>query len=91
MVRFTTGSVVCLLALALLPSAVYAQAAITGVVKDDSGAVLPGVNGRGLEPRADRKGSIGYQRRYRPVPDRRFAPGRLLGHVHAAWFQHGAS
>src|SRR5437762_1343181 len=29
--------------LAILPSAVYAQASITGVVKDSSGALLPGV------------------------------------------------
>jgi hypothetical protein len=38
------------LALLLLPSATYAQAAITGVVKDTSGAVLPGV---GVEARSD--------------------------------------
>src|SRR3954465_1268557 len=30
-------------ALALLPAAAFAQSAITGVVKDSSGAVLPGV------------------------------------------------
>jgi hypothetical protein len=33
----------CLACLVMLPSAVYAQASITGVVKDSSGAVLPGV------------------------------------------------
>src|SRR5688572_20554910 len=32
-----------LLVVLLLPAAAYAQAAITGVVKDASGAVLPGV------------------------------------------------
>jgi hypothetical protein len=31
------------LCLALVPAAAYAQASITGVVKDTSGAVLPGV------------------------------------------------
>ena len=31
------------LALALLPSAAYAQASISGAVRDSSGAVLPGV------------------------------------------------
>jgi hypothetical protein len=34
---------VALLVVLLLPAAAYAQAAITGVVKDASGAVLPGV------------------------------------------------
>ena len=37
--RLTVALVVVL----LLPAAAYAQAAITGVVKDASGAVLPGV------------------------------------------------
>ena len=32
-----------LAALVLAPASVYAQAAVTGVVKDTSGAVLPGV------------------------------------------------
>jgi hypothetical protein len=39
-----------LLALLLLPSTVYAQAAITGVVKDTSGAVLPGVTVEAASP-----------------------------------------
>ena len=34
----------------LLPSAAYAQAAITGVVKDSSGAVLPGVTVEAASP-----------------------------------------
>ena len=34
---------VVLLVILLLPAAVYAQAALTGVVKDASGGVLPGV------------------------------------------------
>ena len=36
-------SAVALFVVLLLPAAAYAQAAITGVVKDASGAVLPGV------------------------------------------------
>src|SRR5215203_204855 len=32
-----------LLAVLLLPASVFAQATLTGTVKDDSGAVLPGV------------------------------------------------
>ena len=36
-------ALVVALVLLLLPSVAYAQAAITGVVRDTSGAVLPGV------------------------------------------------
>jgi hypothetical protein len=36
--------------LVLLPAVVYAQAAITGVVKDDSGGVLPGVTVEAASP-----------------------------------------
>ncbi|HVH28733.1 MAG TPA: carboxypeptidase regulatory-like domain-containing protein [Vicinamibacterales bacterium] len=39
-----------LLSLLLLPSALYAQAAITGVVRDSSGAVLPGVTVEAASP-----------------------------------------
>src|SRR4051812_49256904 len=38
------------LALLVLPAAAYAQAAITGVVKDDSGGVLPGVTVEAASP-----------------------------------------
>ena len=37
-------SITAFLAFAILPATVYAQSAITGVVKDSSGGVLPGVN-----------------------------------------------
>src|SRR5436853_4625576 len=43
-------SLVLFASLALLPSAVYAQASITGVVKDGSGAVLPGVTVEASSP-----------------------------------------
>src|SRR5881396_3278824 len=43
MYRFSTRAAAVLLVLLLLPAAAFAQAAITGVVKDASGAVLPGV------------------------------------------------
>src|SRR5262245_51316286 len=36
--------------LALVPSAAYAQASITGVVRDTSGAVLPGVTVEAASP-----------------------------------------
>src|SRR5262245_61189179 len=44
------GSLVIALVLVLLPSAAFAQAAITGVVKDSSGAVLPGVTVEAASP-----------------------------------------
>src|ERR1051325_733017 len=43
MVTFARRSVAALVVLLLLPAAAFAQAAITGVVKDASGGVLPGV------------------------------------------------
>src|SRR5467141_5064521 len=43
MCTFARPSAAALLAVVLLPAAAFAQAAITGVVKDASGAVLPGV------------------------------------------------
>src|SRR5678815_1417748 len=39
-----------LLVVLLLPSAVFAQATLTGTVKDDSGAVLPGVTVEASSP-----------------------------------------
>src|SRR5712672_3346297 len=42
--------VLALLALVLLPAAAFAQAAITGVVKDASGGVLPGVTVEASSP-----------------------------------------
>ena len=50
MVRSSWRSSVVLLVLLLLPSALYAQAAITGVVRDTSGAVLPGVTVEASSP-----------------------------------------
>lgn len=46
----TVRSVVVFLFVALVPVAAFAQAAITGVVKDDSGAVLPGVTVEAASP-----------------------------------------
>ena len=50
MIRVFKRSSGVLLVLLLLPSAAYAQAAITGVVKDTSGAVLPGVTVEAASP-----------------------------------------
>ena len=44
MKRALARSVVSFLCLAFVPAAAYAQASFTGIVKDSSGAVLPGVN-----------------------------------------------
>src|SRR5688572_10063810 len=50
MKRAFARSVVTWLCLAGLPAAVFAQASITGVVKDTSGAVLPGVTVEASSP-----------------------------------------
>src|SRR2546422_1624790 len=50
MLRLARRSSWALLGLLLLPSAAYAQAAITGVVKDASGGVLPGVTVEAASP-----------------------------------------
>jgi len=50
MKRVLARSVATLLFLALLPAAAFAQASITGVVKDTSGAVLPGVTVEAASP-----------------------------------------
>src|SRR5467141_4977870 len=50
MLRLITRSLAALLVLLILPSAAYAQGAITGVVKDASGAVLPGATVEAASP-----------------------------------------
>jgi len=50
MMRALARSVVTCLCLALLPAAAYAQASIQGIVKDTSGAVLPGVTVEASSP-----------------------------------------
>src|ERR1700730_3720401 len=50
MSRFPSRLTLILLVVLLLPAAAYAQAAITGVVKDASGAVLPGVTVEAASP-----------------------------------------
>ena len=48
--RFALRSAAVLLVLVLLPAAAFAQAAISGVVKDASGGVLPGVTMEAASP-----------------------------------------
>src|SRR6267154_6640272 len=50
MSRFARASATVLLAFFLVPAAAFAQGAITGVVKDASGAVLPGVTAEAASP-----------------------------------------
>ena len=50
---FARRSVAALLSVLLLPAAAFAQAAITGVVRDASGAVLPGVTVEAASPGPD--------------------------------------
>ena len=57
--------------LVLVPAAAFAQASITGVVKDASGAVLPGVTVEASSPVLIEKTRVGRHRRQRPVPHRR--------------------
>jgi hypothetical protein len=74
--RGSTGALVALSALLILPSAVFAQATLSGVVKDSSGAVLPGVGVEASSPvliekvRAATTDSTGLYR----IPD--LPPGR---------------
>jgi hypothetical protein len=50
MKRALATSAVTLLCLAFLPAAAYAQASVTGVIKDSSGGVLPGVTVEASSP-----------------------------------------
>ena len=53
--------VIALSWLVIVPAAAYAQAAITGVVKDTSGAVLPGVTVEASSPvLIEKSRSAGY-------------------------------
>ena len=53
------GLLLGLACLVMLPAAAFAQASITGVVKDSSGAVLPGVTVEASSAGADRKSPDG--------------------------------
>ena len=50
LIHRSRGALAVVLVSLLLPSAAYAQAAITGVVRDPSGAVLPGVTVEAASP-----------------------------------------
>jgi hypothetical protein len=60
--RVSNRVVVCALAcLVLAPTVAFAQAAIAGVIKDTSGAVLPGVTVEATSPAFDRESAYGNQ------------------------------
>ena len=57
--KIRSRAAVLITLLILAPSVAFAQASITGVVRDTSGGVLPGRDGRGIEPGAHREGAVG--------------------------------
>ena len=50
MTRHRAWGVVAFVLLGLLPAAAHAQSSLTGIVKDSSGAVLPGVTVEAASP-----------------------------------------
>ena len=74
-----------------VPAAVYAQATITGVVSDSSGAVLPGVTVEASSPALIEKVRTAVTDGTRPVPHRRSASGRVQRHLHADRLRHASS
>ena len=70
----------------LVPAAAFAQASITGVVKDSSGAVLPGVTVEASSPVLIEKDPQRGDGRRRAVPHRRSASRHVLDDVHVAGF-----
>ena len=66
----------------VLPAAADAQATITGVVRDASGAVLPGVTVEAASPALIEKVRSVVTDGDRPVPDREPAAGDLHGDVY---------
>ena len=71
----------------IVSSPAYAQSAISGVVKDESGAVMPGVSVEAASDGPDREGARGRHRRERCLPHDRSAPRQLRPDVHAAGLQ----
>ena len=87
--RVLKGFLLGLTCLVALPASVYAQASITGVVKDSSGAVLPGVTVEAASPaliERVRSAVTDGSGQYRIVDLR---AGHLRRDVHADRLQHG--
>ena len=71
-----------------LPLSAYAQASIAGVVKDASGAVLPGVTVEATSPVLIEKARTAVTDADGPVPHRRSARRHVHRDVHARRLQH---
>ena len=78
MKRALTTSVLTFLCLAFLPAAAYAQASITGVVKDTSGAVLPGVTVEAASPAIIEKVRTAVTDGSGSIASRNCGPGPIL-------------
>ena len=87
--RSVSRLVIVLCSLLLFPSIAYAQASIAGVVKDASGAVLPGVTVEAASPALIEKVRTAVTDGSGQYRDCRPAAGHLHGDVHAAGIQHG--
>jgi hypothetical protein len=66
----------------LAPATAWAQASITGIVRDSSGAVLPGVTVEASSPSLIEKVRTANDRQQRPLPDRRSPGGRVHRHIY---------
>lgn len=69
--------------LMLIPSAAWAQATITGVARDTSGAVLPGVTVEATSPALIER-AVRRHGQHGPVSHRRAQARHLYRHVHTA-------
>ena len=86
--RFFARGIVVLGVILGVSTIAYAQASITGVVKDSSGAVLPGVTVEASSPALIEKARSVVTDGSRSVPHRRSPARRVRGDVHAARLQH---
>ena len=84
--RTAARALVIVVSTCLVPAIVSAQAVITGVVRDTSGAVLPGVTVEASSPALIEKVRVGVDRRERAVSHRGPPSRHLLGDIHAPGF-----
>ena len=75
--RVLKGLLLGIACLAILPASAYAQASIAGIVKDTSGAVLPGVTVEASSRHLIEEEPRGGDRRLRAVPHRRSSSRHL--------------
>ena len=82
---FPDGWVVALAAILLLPAPALAQnAEIAGAVRDESGAVLPGVTVEASSPALIERTRVVLTDGQGQVPRHRAQPRRVQNHVHAS-------